>query len=300
MTSAKGRPVAKLSNNPAKATGDPASDPGSVDRRWAGHGNLALSNSAPGSRVTGPLPVRERGRGEPALLFLHLFAGSASSWDPVVERLEASCRCVSFDQRGFGAAPPPAPGDALADWVDDAERIAAGLGPFVLVGHSMGGKIATALAARRPAGLAGLVLVAPSPPTPEPIPDRAAMLAAWGNPAAAERTARAICARADDPALRDRLVADSLRTSRQAWEWWTLRGSCEDIAAQAAQIVVPTLVLAGAEDATITPAVIRSEVVPRIPGATFETIPNSRHMAPFDAPDVLAATIGRWSSALRG
>jgi 3-oxoadipate enol-lactonase len=41
---------------------------------------------------------------------------------------------------------------------------------YVLVGHSMGGKIAQLMASRRPTGLAGLVLVAPSPPSPMALP----------------------------------------------------------------------------------------------------------------------------------
>jgi pimeloyl-ACP methyl ester carboxylesterase len=42
---------------------------------------------------------------------------------------------------------------------------------FVLVGHSMGGKIAQILAARQPVGLRAVVLVAPAPPTPLHVPD---------------------------------------------------------------------------------------------------------------------------------
>jgi pimeloyl-ACP methyl ester carboxylesterase len=51
---------------------------------------------------------------------------------------------------------------------DDAQRVikALNLPRFVLVGHSMGGKVAQLLASRHPTGLAGLVLVASSPPTP--------------------------------------------------------------------------------------------------------------------------------------
>ena len=133
-----------------------------------------------------PLHVLHAGSGSgPVLVLLHLFAGSALSWEPLAERLAPLHRLVVPSLRGFGRSPAPAPGVTLADYADDVAEIASDLGRYVLVGHSMGGKVAALLAARRPPGLAGLVLVAPSPPTPEPIPDRAAMLAAFGDPAAA-------------------------------------------------------------------------------------------------------------------
>lgn len=242
-----------------------------------------------------PLHVLEAGRGSPALVLLHLFAGSALSWEPVVERLAGRHRCVVPDQRGFGASPPPEPGATLADWADDVAELTAPLGRYVLVGHSMGGKIATLLAARRPEGLAALVLVAPSPPTPEPIPDRAAMLAALGNPEAAVATAHQISARAGERPVLERLVGDSLRTSRLAWEWWVERGSREDISTEAAGIAVPVHVVAGAEDTTIPAALLEREVVGRIPGAALTVVPGSRHAIPLDAPEALAALIEGWA-----
>ena len=229
----------------------------------------------------------------PALLFLHMFAGSGLGWAPVVRCLPGF-RCITPDLRGFGASPPSDPAATLADWADEAAALAAPLGRFVLVGHSMGGKIATLLASRRPAGLAGLVLVAPSPPTPEPIPDRAAMLTGFHDPAAAARTARQISARCDDPAIMQRLVEDNLRASHPAWKWWIERGSREDISGLAASIAVPVLVVAAADDADIPPSLLRQEVVARIPGAALTTLADSRHMIPLDAPGPLAQVIGDW------
>ena len=56
----------------------------------------------------------------------------------------------------------------IADLAADAEGVieTLGLQRYVLVGHSMGGKFAQLIASRRPRGLEGLVLVAPSPPSP--------------------------------------------------------------------------------------------------------------------------------------
>ena len=229
----------------------------------------------------------------PAILFLHGFAASGSVWRDVVAALPGR-HCVTPELCGFGGAEPAPSGWELADWVDEAASFAAPLERFVLVGHSMGGKIATLLASRGAPDLAGLVLVAPSPPTPEPIPDRAAMLAGFGDPAAAAKAARAVSARAGEPRVLERILGDALCVSRVAWTWWIETGSRDDVAAQAADITVPTLVVAAEGDETLPPAVIKREVARRIPGAAFTTLPGSRHMAPIDAPDALAATVTTW------
>ena len=242
-----------------------------------------------------PLHVLHAGSGSsPVLVLLHLFAGSALSWEPLAERLAPLHRLVVPSLRGFGRSPAPAPGVTLADYADDVAEITAPLGRHVLVGHGMGGKIATLLASRGAPDLAGLVLVAPSPPTPEPIPDRAAMLAGFGDPAAAAKAARAVSARAGEPRVLERILGDALCVSRVAWTWWIETGSRDDVAAQAADITVPTLVVAAEGDETLPPAVIEREVARRIPGAAFTTLPGSRHMAPIDAPDALAATVTTW------
>ena len=224
----------------------------------------------------------------PAILLLHGFATSGAIWRDVVAGLPGR-RCVAPDLRGFGAAEPPPDGWELEDWVDEAASFAAGLGPFVLAGHSMGGKVATLVAARRPPGLQRLVLVAPSPPVPEPIPDRAAMLAARGDRAAAEDTARMVSHRAaHDPDVRDALVDDSLRTSRAAWVWWVQRGSRADVTAEAARITAPTLLLAAADDTNIPAPFLAEHALPHLPGARMAVLPGSRHLVPLDAPAALA------------
>ena len=61
---------------------------------------------------------------------------------------------MNYDQRGWGdSANAPGPYD-VQRLADDAQAVIAALGysNYVLVGHSMGGKVAQALAARRPPG----------------------------------------------------------------------------------------------------------------------------------------------------
>ena len=232
----------------------------------------------------------------PTWVLLHYFGGSARSWDPLIPALAG--RCVAPDLRGFGEA---APGGAMrvADYADDI----AGLLPeeCVLVGHSMGGKVAMALAARRPPGLRGLVLVAPSPPGPEPMADeaRAKLRAAWGDPAAARNVARSISRHQDGPAF-DRIVADHLRASRDAWAAWLDRGSREDLRPLARQVQVPVLVVVGADDAALGPGAQARETLPMLPGAELRTVADSRHLVPLDQPDALAAVMRGWAAARCG
>jgi 3-oxoadipate enol-lactonase len=117
--------------------------------------------------------VLDIGSGEPALLFLHYWGGSARTWHAVTQQLLTDFRCVAYDQRGWGGSDAPAQGYSIRDLAFDAREIvrALGLKRFALVGHSMGGKVAQLLASQRPTGVEKLILVAPAAPTPQNIPD---------------------------------------------------------------------------------------------------------------------------------
>ncbi len=235
--------------------------------------------------------VRESGAGEVALVFLHYFGGSSRSWDEVTARLP-DFRCITPDLRGFGDSDAPENGYSVDENADDIASLIEVLGVerFVLVGHSMGGKIALALAARRPAGLERLVLLAPSPPTPEPIPDseRERLSLGLGAPEAAEQTALSITARPISPAIRGRIIEDNLRSSRAAWHAWLQGGSREDISERMKRIEVPVLVLAGECDAGMTPDLLRREVIGRVGSAQERVIPGAGHLLPLEAPDEVA------------
>jgi len=111
------------------------------------------------------LHVRDRGpRDAPALIMLHGFGSSLHTWDAWASALGEHWRVVSYDQPGCGLSPP----DPATDYTDararalllalmDAQRIERA----VLIGHSLGGRIAWGFAAAHPARVARLVLVAP-------------------------------------------------------------------------------------------------------------------------------------------
>src|SRR3984957_1923157 len=119
------------------------------------------------------LHVSDRGQGSLAVVLLHGWGCSTRTWDHVIAALPPGYRTVAIDQRGWGSSEHPTSGYSLAELADDAEGLikALGLKRYILVGHSMGGKTVQFLASRRPKGLAGLVLVAPAPPSPFNVPE---------------------------------------------------------------------------------------------------------------------------------
>ncbi len=244
--------------------------------------------------------VADTYRSAPVLVFLHYFGGSSRTWSEVIARLSSRYDCLTPDLRGFGESEPTARGFAVNDYADDVIELIerSGIKSYVLVGHSMGGKIALAIAARRPANLRSLVLLAPSPPVPEPISDdeRARLLAAHGDRAAAEKTLRKLTTRPLPRAIFRRTVEDNLRCSRPAWRAWLEHGSREDISADVASIDVPVLVAAGGKDEAMTVELLQCEVVARINGGRLTTLPEVNHLLPLEAPAATAELIDNHSS----
>jgi pimeloyl-ACP methyl ester carboxylesterase len=238
------------------------------------------------------LNLFEQGEGE-ALFFLHYFGGSSRTWKPVIDLLTADNRCLALDLRGWGDSDAvPEAACRVEDMAEDVRQIVAALGltRYTLVGHSMGGKVALALAADPPPGLTQLLLVAPSPLSPEPMTedDRAAMRAAYGSEAASRKTLEKIVCLPLSLETTKLVIADNLRASRTAWEAWADIGSKQDLSALAPRITVPTHVLSGTGDAVLSPAALQQLVVDRIPGATLTTVPDAGHLLPLEAPEIAA------------
>ena len=237
------------------------------------------------------LNVLDVGRGSPALVLLHYFGGSAKEWETVMEKLSGSYRCVAIDMRGHGDSDAPPTGYSVANMADDVLGVieTLNLTDFVLVGHSMSGKVALSLASCQPAGLRALILVSPSPPLPEPIPaaDRQNMLDTHGQRAAAEKTFDTITAKPLPEATKEQIIADNLRTAEVAWQAWLIEGSREDISAQMANINVPGSIIAGTADKAVAPDVQPEMTLPYVPNATFTTVAGAGHLLPYEVPDIL-------------
>ncbi len=276
-------------------------------------------------RFINNLNVLEAGSGPLTLVFLHHFGGSALEWQGVTDRLSKQYRCLAIDLRGHGdsdgsgrlegqtwpgqawpgrtetkTVDASATGYTVDDMADDVICVVQEMAveEFVLIGHSMSGKVALAVAAgtpnqHRPAGLRQLLLVSPSPPLPEPIPDdeRAMMLRSYGQREAAEKMLKNTTAVSVSEAVCDQIIADNLRTAKPAWDAWLNAGSREDISARMAAVDLPVHIIVGTEDRALPPDVQHRMVLPYLKGATLETIDGAGHLLPWEVPDEVAAFI---------
>ncbi len=97
-----------------------------------------------------------------ALLLLHGFGNDAHIWDDFAPAVAPYYRTLALDQRGHGDSAWDAERRyEHATMVADIEAATTALDVerLVIVGHSLGGRIATLFAGRQPERIAGLVLV---------------------------------------------------------------------------------------------------------------------------------------------
>ena len=242
------------------------------------------------------LNVQQEGQGEPCLLLLHYWGGSSRTWEPVINRLKTDFRCVAYDQRGWGESDKLEAGYSIQDLANDAEDLmqTLGLTRYVLIGHSMGGKVAQLLAAKRPAGLEALILVAPAPPTPMDVPEaqRKQMIQAYQSREAVEFLIQNVLTAVPLPEqIRQRIIEDTLKGGMAAKHAWPEKGMLEDISGAVPDINVPTLVLAGENDQVEKIDSLERALIPNIPTARTTVIPETGRLSPLEVPDKIAGEI---------
>lgn len=220
-----------------------------------------------------------------------LFANSLGTdlrlWDALLPHLPPGLRLIRYDKRGHGLSETRAPFD-MADLIADAAALLDHLetGPALIVGLSIGGLIAQGLAAARPDLVRALVLsnTAAQIGTQEMWAERIATL---------ERDGMAALA---DPIL-ERWFAPAFRAHPELALWRNMlcrtsvagyAGCCKaiagcDLRASTAALRLPVLAIAGAEDGSTPPDLVRGTAA-LIPGARLIEIPATGHLPCVEAP----------------
>ena len=269
---------------------------------------LEAKYASPASRfmdLPGGLHVHYRDQGNPKgppIVLVHGFSASLHTWEPWVARLGGDYRVVSLDLPGHGLTRAPSSyqmsGGHFAD-VIDAVAQQLRLGPYVVVGNSMGGGAAWATALRYPSHLRGLVLVdSVGLPGGERAKGSPLIFKILANP-----VGRALIKNLDtrslaESGLRDAYVDKALVTPALVDRYVELsrapghrdillnrQGQGAPVTARAFQAIhTPTLVMHGEKDALIPVASGRA-LAAAIPGARLITYPGVGHVPMEQIPD---------------
>ncbi len=106
----------------------------------------------------------DEGKGDQTLIFIHGLATYLPAWYKSVDGLKKSYRCISIDLPGYGRSSKGDYPSTMTYYSDIVNSLIEQLGlkNVVLVGHSMGGQIATTTALRYPDKFKKLILLAPA------------------------------------------------------------------------------------------------------------------------------------------
>ena len=238
----------------------------------------------------------------PTLVFLHGSGVSARYWTDQLRALAGTARVLALDLPGHGESEDAATPD-LAHYADVTAALIDTLGawPAIAIGHSLGGAVALALAARRPAEVCGLVLVSSCARLPQ-VSTSAQWI--WGSlPAAVRRalffvTAKNVLFAAGASPAAVALGMQELRACRPRTLAADVAIAREmDLTATAADVRVPTLLLCGSRD-RVTPPALSRDLHAMIAGSRLEIVDGAGHMLLIEAPGVVSRAIAAFATSV--
>ena len=233
----------------------------------------------------------------PPLVLLPGITSPAIMWDFVSRRLAAFSHVFTLDNRGRGLS---AAGDELDYWLADSAADTAGviaqlgLKRPIILGHSMGGRIALKLAAETPASVGSLILADPPVSGPGrrayPIPLQWYLdgLDAACRGAVTDASSPLLKSWTQEQiALRDQWLptcsAKAITQSHQSFQE-------EDVHALMPDVAVPTLLMYAETGGTVTEE-DAEEITRLIPDCRAVRIDGVGHMIPWDDLDAFVETV---------
>jgi len=131
---------------------------------WLARHHVSIPYTARGERLDiggRALYLDCRGAGRPTVVLEAGMGADSATWSAVIDEIATTTRTCAYDRAGRGRSDPIARhtlSDATTDLADLVD-LAGEPGPYVLVGHSLGGTYVRVFAASNRADVAGIVLV---------------------------------------------------------------------------------------------------------------------------------------------
>lgn len=230
------------------------------------------------------------------VVFANALGTDLRIWDPVLPLLP-NHRLIRHDQRGHGLSGTGATPFSIALLADDLAALMETLsaGPATVVGLSVGGLVAQALASRRPDLVARLVLVGTAAKigTADMWSERVAIVRERGIAPLVEPTMERWFTRSFR--LTGNPDFDGYRTmlARAAPDGYCATAEAigrTDLTARSAGLSLPVACAAGEDDSSTPPDLVRG-LADLIPGASYVTIGRAAHIVPVERPDAIAALV---------
>ena len=232
----------------------------------------------------------------PALVFSNSLGTDLRVWQPLLPHLRHDMRIIRYDKRGHGLSTFPGGPFSIDDLASDLAGLLdqLGLQGAVVVGLSVGGMIAQALAATRPDLVRGLVLcdTAHKIGPPDIWETRIQAISQGGigtiGEAILERWFSADF-RANRPQDLSLWRAMLTRTPVEGYLATCMAIRDADLTEVAAGLDLPVTCVVGSEDGATTPALVKSTA--ELIGADFVEIEGAGHLPSVEAPKTLADII---------
>jgi 3-oxoadipate enol-lactonase len=235
----------------------------------------------------------------PPIVFSNSLGTTHRMWDAVVGEMAAEYRCIRYDTRGHGLSDVTPAGFEIADLADDLLALLDHLdiARAHVAGLSLGGMTGQSFAARHPARIASLTLMATTAflPTRESWYERAALVRREGTQAILEATLsrwftdgfRAGAAQEVEAVAETfrSTPADGYAACCEAIGRMDLRPGLKDILA-------PTTIIAGRDDPA-TPVAMSEAMHEVVRGSRLVVLAPAAHLLAMEQPAAVAAQLER-------